>query len=201
MQLKNTSNILTLIFVVLCGKQVTPLWPASRQTEGKKSLCQYYLIQTCLCLCCIAISAIHPVWHLAPADWAQLSPARLCSFRGGQWLGAEHRGHRGGCSAYWVAWLGRGAQRGSNPRGPVGRQAWRHSGQQLPATSDQVPNDNSETVLPSTEDESVKSLPPALSLASRTVLHQVEHYENGQMCLWVFYPCVIQSCRGQKNKH
>lgn len=169
---KNCSNILTLIFVVLCGKQVTPLWLARKQTvkKKKKVLCQYYLIQACLFLFCIAISAIHPIWQLAPADWAQLSPARLHSFRGGQQLGAEHRGHQGGCSAYWAAWLGRGAQRGSNPRGPVGRQAWRHTGLQLPATTDQVPNDNSQTIFPCTENESLKSLPLPECLGTRAVI-------------------------------
>lgn len=163
-------NIPKLIFVVICGKQETPIWLPSRQTV-KKSICQYYLIQVCLFLC-ITISAIHPIWHLAPADWAQHSPARLHSFRGGQWLGAEHWGRLGGCSAYWAAWLGRGAQRGSSPRGPVVRQAWRYTALQLPATTDQVTDDNSQTIFPCTEDESVETFPLLQFLGTTTVIEK-----------------------------
>lgn len=106
----------------------------------KKSLCQCYLMWTCY----TTVSAIHPIWHLASADWAQLSPAWLHSFRGGQRLGAELWGRQGACSAYWVAWLGRRAQRGFSGTGPVGRQAWQHSALQLPVITDQVTDDNSQ---------------------------------------------------------
>lgn len=102
----NTPNILTLIFVVLCGKRITPLWLANRQTVKKKKKKKNSLPKlpdpgsaplpppTPLHLC-IAISAIHPVWHLAPAGWAQLSSAWLHSFRGGQQPGGWASGPSG----------------------------------------------------------------------------------------------------------
>lgn len=78
-----------------------------------------YLKQVWAFLLCTAISAIHPILHLA--HWAK--PIT----RGGVriWV------HQARCCTFWAAWLGRGVRRDFNLSQPVVWYVWQHAGLKL----------------------------------------------------------------------